>query len=70
MYNCLTYLQIKHILKQNIIVIIVTFPWKRISMWIFIATDKRGIHIIFFLFLHKNICCGYTLEAPRQGTSN
>ena len=29
------------------------------------ATDKRGIHIIFFLFLHKNICCGYSLEAPR-----
>ena len=29
-----------------------------------IATDKRGIHIIFFLFLHKNICCEYSLEAP------
>ena len=24
----------------------------------------------FFLFLHKNICCGYSLEAPRQGASN
>ena len=24
----------------------------------------------FFLFLHKNICCGYSLEATRQGTSN
>ena len=35
-----------------------------------IATDKRGIHIIFFLFLHKNICCGYSLEAPHWGTSN
>ena len=23
-----------------------------------ITTDKRGIHIIFFLFLYKNICCG------------
>ena len=30
-----------------------------------IATDKRGIHIIFFLFLDENICCGYSLEAPR-----
>ena len=20
--------------------------------------------LIFFLFLHKNICCGYSLEAP------
>ena len=25
---------------------------------------------IFFLFLHKNICCGYSLEAPHQGASN
>ena len=24
----------------------------------------------FFLFLQKNICCGYSLEAPRQGASN
>ena len=23
-----------------------------------------------FLFLHENICCGYSLEAPRQGASN
>ena len=21
-------------------------------------------------FHHKNICCGYSLEAPQQGTSN
>ena len=26
-------------------------------------------HIIF-LFLHRNICCGYSLEAPHLGTSN
>ena len=25
---------------------------------------------IFFLFLNKNICCGYSLEAPQQGASN
>ena len=24
----------------------------------------------FFLFLHKKICCGYSLEVPHQGTSN
>ena len=23
----------------------------------------------FFLFLHKNICCGYSVEAPCQGAS-
>ena len=26
--------------------------------------------LIFVLFLHKNICCGYSLEAPQWGTSN
>ena len=26
--------------------------------------------LIFFLFLHENICCGYSLEAPCQGASN
>ena len=30
----------------------------------YIAPDKWGIHIIFFfLFLHENICCRYSLEA-------
>ena len=24
----------------------------------------------FLLFLHKNICCGYSLEVPHQSTSN
>ena len=37
---------------------------------LFIAPDKRGIYKIFFLFLHKNIYCGYSLEAPQTGTSN
>ena len=27
-------------------------------------------YINFFLFLHKNICCGYSLEVPQWGTSN
>ena len=26
--------------------------------------------LIFFLFLDENICCGYSLEAPRRGASN
>ena len=25
--------------------------------------------LIFCLFLHENICCGYSLEAPQRGTS-
>ena len=35
-----------------------------------IARDKRGYPHNIFLFLDENICCGYSLEAPRQGTSN
>ena len=35
-----------------------------------IGLDKSGIRYIFFLFLHKNICCGYSLEASQRGTSN
>ena len=34
------------------------------------APDRKSIKKIFFLFLHKNICCGYSLEVPRQGASN
>ena len=26
--------------------------------------------LIFFLFLYKNICYGYSLEAPHRGASN
>ena len=29
-----------------------------------------GIRYIVLLFLDKNICCGYSLEAPRWGASN
>ena len=29
-----------------------------------------GVYIIFFLFLLKNIDCGYSLEPPRRGGSN
>ena len=31
---------------------------------------KYGSDIYFFLFLHENICCGYSCEAPEQGTTN
>ena len=41
---------------------------------IIIATDKALFFIrkmlISFLFVNKNICCGYSLEAPRRGASN
>ena len=29
-----------------------------------------GVYIIFFLFLLKNIDCGYSLEPPRGGDKN
>ena len=34
----------------------------------FIAPDKREYTDIFFLFLHENISCWYSLEAPQWGT--
>ena len=37
---------------------------------VIIALDKMGYQLIFFLFLHENICCGYSLEVPQRGTSN
>ena len=41
---------------------------------LFIATDKALFSsekmLVSFLFLHENICCGYSLEAPRRGASN
>ena len=51
---------------------------KKLDIWrlppvlvrIYIAPDKRGIHIIFFLFLDEYICCGYSLEVPHRGASN
>ena len=33
-------------------------------------TELLSNKMIFFLLLHENICCGYSLEVPRQGTSN
>ena len=43
---------------------------KALNIYISQLQIRGGIHIIFFLFLHKNICCGYSLEAPRRGASN
>ena len=31
---------------------------------------RGGSHIILVLFLHENICCGYSLEVPWQGASD
>ena len=36
----------------------------------FALDDKRGYPENIFLFLHENICCGYSLEATQQGPSN
>ena len=37
---------------------------------VFIGLDKSGYQVNFFLFLHKNIGCGYSLEVPHRGASN
>ena len=38
-----------------------------IVLWVLV---KSNLLRHFFLFLQDNICCGYSLEVPRQGTSN
>ena len=40
------------------------YPWKKLI--------RRGIHILFILFLKESICCEYTysLEVPHHGASN
>ena len=40
-----------------------------ILFWLFIGLDKSGYQVNIFIFLHKNICCGYSLEAPCKGAS-
>ena len=36
----------------------------------YITLDKREYQVNIFLYLHKNIGCGYSLEAPHRGASN
>ena len=43
---------------------------EKICLFIGIAPDRKGYQDNIFLFLHKNICCGHSLEAPRRGASN
>ena len=55
-----SYLQFRRREKKNIIL--------QVEL---IGLDKSGYQVnIFFFFLHENICCGYSLEAPRRGASN
>ena len=52
-----------------------SYIWTLIcAKWIYIALDKilffSPIVLTFFLLRDKNICCGYSLEAPWWGNSN
>ena len=35
-----------------------------------ITLEKYTLDKYFFLFLHENICCWYSLEAPQWDVSN
>ena len=39
-------------------------------LWVFIRGSSRNNKKMIFLFIHENICCGYSLEAPRATTKN
>ena len=50
---------------------ILLVPW---FGYCYSRTNKKGGYFViikgqFCLFLHKNICCGYSLESPCQGDS-
>ena len=49
-------------------VVVSTTPDK-VSLFVFLFFLPKSKDF-FFLFLHKNIGCGYSLEVPRRGTSN
>ena len=42
----------------------------RYGLAFIIDLDKEYQVNIFFLFLHENICFGFSLEVPQRGTSN
>ena len=49
------------------------FSWWPSQFWMHIIALDVFFNpkiMIFFLFLHENICCWYSLEAPRWGASN
>ena len=48
------------------------YPLFAVLSILHIAVDMKGwgYQQNIFLFLHKNIYCGYPLEVPHQGTSN
>ena len=50
-YVCPSYFQF-----NNLVTFIVYDSYLQIS---------RSVHIIFFMFLHENMFCGYSLEVPQ-----
>ena len=44
--------------------------FEQILCCLFYARDKMVSGKYFFLFLHQNVCCGYSLEAPQWVPSN
>ena len=46
-------------------------PNQVLSTLMFIISPVMwAIRVVLFLFVHENIHCGYSLEAPQTGTSN
>ena len=47
------------------------YPWLLMKVVTrHIGLDKSGYRVNIFLISHKNIYCGYSLEASLRGTSN
>ena len=70
-----------HIFCQEIRKLSILFWWKKCLIWSYgiswfplaYQQIRRFFHpknAVSFLFLNKNICCGYSLEAPQRGASS
>ena len=65
--RCASHLALWKNCLNKVISVSIQFSAKRT---IIIAPDKRGYPQNIFLISPQNICCGYSLEVPLQGTSN
>ena len=58
-------LKILH-MSENMLSYVATHFFKDTNYTFFISPDQWGDEVNIFLFLHKNICCGYSFEVQRN----
>ena len=57
--------------ESSLVIHVINYIFSRCSSFgYFLTPDNQKNTDIFFVFLHVNIYCGYSLEVPLWGTSN